>query len=88
MQTARRVPQRIPKKKRSRRGRPPKPSPLAERLAITFEPPLADEVRRAAELQTEGNVSAWLAKAARDQLRQMHARAAIAAHLAEHGPFP
>jgi hypothetical protein len=90
MQAARRIPRGKPKKtkKKSSRGQPARRAPLAARLAITFEPPLADEVRRAAELQTDGNVSAWLAKAARDHLRKMHARDAVAAHLAEHGPFP
>jgi hypothetical protein len=60
----------------------------AAKLAISFESPLAEEVRRAAEVQTDGNVSAWLAEAARAQLRQMHGRALLAELLAETGPIP
>jgi hypothetical protein len=61
---------------------------LSSKLAISFETPLADEVRRAAELETEGNVSAWLAEAARDRLRQMHAQALLDEYLAATGPIP
>ena len=57
----------------------------AEKLAISFAAPLAADVRLAAAQQTDGNVSAWLAEAAREQLRQMHLKAAIEAYEAEHG---
>jgi hypothetical protein len=38
-------------------------------LAISFEPTLASQVRDAADKQSDGNVSAWLAEAARERLR-------------------
>lgn len=38
-------------------------------LAVSFEPALATQVRDAAEKQSQGNVSAWLAEAARERLR-------------------
>jgi hypothetical protein len=41
----------------------------ANRLAVSFETGLADQVRRAAARESRGNVSAWLAEAAREHLR-------------------
>jgi hypothetical protein len=76
-----------PKKKRASAGAS-RSKTAATKLAISFESPLAGEVRRAAEVQTDGNVSAWLAEAARAQLRQMHGRALLAELLAETGPIP
>jgi hypothetical protein len=57
----------------------------ADRLAITFSPALAREVRDSAELLTGGNVSAWLAEAARERLRHEALDEAIAAHEARRG---
>lgn len=58
---------------------------IRSKLAISFERRLADDVRRAAKLQTEGDVSAWLAEAARDRLRQLHMQAALNAYEGKHG---
>lgn len=49
----------------------------SEKLAISLERSLAEEVRRAAERDTAGNVSAWLSEAARDRLRLAAAREAL-----------
>lgn len=55
------------------------------KLAVSLEDQLADDVQRAAESQTDGNVSAWLAEAARQRLRQMALAEAVSAYEAEHG---
>jgi hypothetical protein len=49
-----------------------------ERMAISFDPQLAEEVRRAAEAEAGGNVSAWLAGAAEARLRGLRLRALLA----------
>lgn len=46
-----------------------RPATVVDRLAVSFESALADQVRRAADIETDGNVSAWLASAARERLR-------------------
>jgi hypothetical protein len=46
---------------------------------------LAEQVVGAARLESAGNVSAWLAEAARLRLRQKALREALAAYEAEHG---
>jgi hypothetical protein len=54
-------------------------------LAISLDEPLADEIQRAAQRETEGNVSAWLSEAARQRLRQTAALGAVRAYEAEAG---
>jgi metal-responsive CopG/Arc/MetJ family transcriptional regulator len=55
------------------------------RLAISLDDQLAEEVARAAEQQTQGNVSAWLAEAARQRLRQLAAEKLLAEYEARAG---
>jgi hypothetical protein len=43
--------------------------PGSEKLAISFDRGLALKVRRAAGRRSAGNISAWLAEAARERLR-------------------
>jgi hypothetical protein len=57
----------------------------ATKLAISFEGSLAAQVHRAAKLEARGNVSAWLAEAARRHLRQQALKQAIESYEAEHG---
>lgn len=59
----------------------------SEKLAISFEPTLAQDVRDDAEQTASGNVSAWLADAARAKLRQRKLREAVDEYEAEHGAF-
>lgn len=59
--------------------------PAARKLAVSFAAPLADQIQLAATQETEGNVSAWLADAARQKLRQRALAEAVAAYEAEHG---
>lgn len=61
-----------------------KPKPVS-RFAVSFAPALAEEVRHAAEAETGGNVSAWLAAAAQRTLRRQAAREALDVYEAEHG---
>jgi hypothetical protein len=75
------------KRTKRRPGPTPKAARPAARLAISLEPSLAEEVRQAAEQQAEGNISAWLAEAARDRIRHTNMRAAVDQFLAENGPF-
>ncbi len=56
-----------------------------ERLAISFDPNLAQEVREAASEAADSNVSAWLADAARLKLRQRNLQQAIQQYESEHG---
>ena len=75
--------------------RPPRPgqttprkdasSGASAKLAISFTPDLAGDVRRAARRATDGNVSAWLAEAARQRLRHEALSEAIDTYEAEHG---
>jgi hypothetical protein len=85
-----------PRKSRgaARRRGSAKPSPArsrrsrranATKLAVSFEAPLADQIQRAATQETGGNVSAWLADAAREKIRQRALAEAVAAYEAEHG---
>lgn len=59
--------------------------PGARKLAVSFEAPLADQIQLAASQETQGNVSAWLADAARQKIRQRALAEAVAAYEAEHG---
>ncbi len=58
---------------------------IVNRLAISFDEPLARQVRRAARSQTGGNVSAWLAIAAREHLRLAAMQRALDDFEARHG---
>ena len=49
----------------------------ARKLAISLDDRLAKEVRRAAKAEARGNISAWLAEAARLRLRQIAAKEAL-----------
>ena len=60
--------------KRSARRRGAHERVTSKKLAVSFEGGLADRVQRAAAEQTAGNVSAWLAEAAREHLRLQAAR--------------
>jgi hypothetical protein len=55
------------------------------KLAISFEGDLAVQVQRAARNQTAGNVSAWLAEAARKRLRLEAGRQLLKEYEAENG---
>jgi len=55
-----------------------------EKLAISFPPALAREVRARASAASE-SVSGWLADAAARKLRRIAAREALDAYEAEHG---
>ena len=57
----------------------------ARRFAISVEEELAGAIEKAAADESDGNVSAWLARAAQTQLRQRAMREALAAYEAEHG---
>jgi metal-responsive CopG/Arc/MetJ family transcriptional regulator len=61
----------------------------ARKIAISLEDALAAEVEHAAADETDGNVSAWIAQAARERLaataRRRAMDEAIAAFEAEHG---
>ena len=57
----------------------------ARKLAISLDDDLAKEVQRAAKTEARGNVSAWLADAARLRLRQLAARQALKVFEAEKG---
>ena len=57
----------------------------SSKFAVSFARSLAEQVQLAAEAETGGNVSAWMAEAARDRLRQRALAAAVAAYEAEHG---
>jgi hypothetical protein len=59
----------------------------AKKLAVWLEEELADQIVAAAEKDTAGNVSAWLAQAARERLRQAAARRLLEEHVAKHGPI-
>jgi len=59
----------------------------ARKLAVSFEATLARDVQRAAEIEAEGNVSAWLAEAARMALRQSAARELLEDWEAKNGPI-
>jgi hypothetical protein len=61
------------------------PSPGSEKLAVSFDKRLAASVRKAAHTSAAGNVSAWLAEAAREQLRLEAGRSFLKDYEAEHG---
>jgi hypothetical protein len=58
-----------------------------ERFAISMDAGLAQNIREAAERDAEGNVSAWLAKAAARELRRSALRALVAEEEARNGPI-
>jgi hypothetical protein len=57
----------------------------AKKLAVSFEAGLAAEIQQGALEETSGNVSAWLADAARQKIRQRALAQAVAVFEAEHG---
>jgi hypothetical protein len=57
------------------------------KLAVSFEGGLAAQVQRAARHHTGGNVSAWLAEAARKRLRLEAGRQLLKEYEAENGPI-
>jgi hypothetical protein len=57
----------------------------SRKLAISFDAGLADQVVRAAQLEADGNVSGWLAEAARAALRHGAARQLLQDYEREHG---
>lgn len=61
------------------------PHPTSTKLAISLERELASEVARDARKRAGGNVSAWLAEAAKERLRLQAMTDAIEAFEAEHG---
>lgn len=63
----------------------PKRKPPSKKLAISFDGWLATAVQKAAQTQAAGNVSAWLAEAARDRLRLEGGRQLLKEHEAKHG---
>lgn len=73
----------VSKKTSSRRGAHKRVT--SKKLAISFEGALAERVQRAATAETAGNVSAWLAEAARERLRLQAARRILREYEAEHG---
>jgi len=59
----------------------------SEKLAVSFAPSLAQNVRDDANETADGNVSAWLADAAHAKLRQRKLREFVGEYQAEHGAF-
>ena len=58
----------------------------AKKITISLDEELAADITAAAaEGETDGNVSAWLANAARKELRRKALRAAVVAFEAENG---
>jgi hypothetical protein len=57
----------------------------SRKLAISLERSLAQAVEAAAMREADGNVSAWLADAARQRLRLLAAREALRRYEAKHG---
>jgi hypothetical protein len=65
--------------------KPGKKLSSVDRLAISFEHPLAERVRQAALKATDGNVSAWLAGAASRELQMEGRRELLREYEAVHG---
>ena len=57
----------------------------ATKIAISLDQELAHEIETAAQDETGGNVSAWMAEAARERLRKRIGSRLIAEYEAEHG---
>ena len=57
----------------------------AKKLAISFEPKLAAQIQQDARVSAGGNVSAWLADAAREHLRLRAMQVALDEYEAEYG---
>jgi hypothetical protein len=53
---------------------------------ISIEKSLADDIREAAAKESEGNVSAWLAKVAEEGLRRLELKAVVEEDAARFGP--
>lgn len=58
-----------------------------ERLAISLDPSLSDEIRNCARASGD-TISAWLADAAKRKIRAIAGRAALADYEAEFGVIP
>jgi hypothetical protein len=58
------------------------------KISVSFEKKLADDIRRAAEKETGGNVSAWLAEQAAAGLRRLALRELNAADEKKYGKVP
>lgn len=59
--------------------------PKSRKLAVSFARGLATQVQKAARSHSAGNVSAWLAEAARKELRHQALKSLVADYEAEHG---
>jgi metal-responsive CopG/Arc/MetJ family transcriptional regulator len=57
------------------------------KISVSLDEPLAKEIRRDARA-SKRKVSTWLAEAAREYLRQKHARKLLEELNAEHGQVP
>jgi hypothetical protein len=82
----------VQKERERARRRGPKarkvvPSTKVTKFAVSFAPDLAMQVYKAAERTTKGNLSAWLAEAARNELRRDSLTRFLAEYEAEHGAF-
>ena len=75
----------MPEQRARRTGRSKVKGPSSEKLAVSFEKGLVAKVRRAALKRSAGNISAWLAEAAREQLRLEAGRSFLKTYESEHG---
>jgi metal-responsive CopG/Arc/MetJ family transcriptional regulator len=57
----------------------------ATKIAISLDQELAQEIETAAQAESGGNVSAWMAEAARERLRTRIGRQLVAEYEAAHG---
>jgi hypothetical protein len=69
----------------TKKARSAKSRARSTKLAISFDGGLAAQVQKAALSHSAGNVSAWLAEAARERLRHQALTDAIAQYEAEAG---
>ena len=58
---------------------------LYKRILISVAPELAKQIKAAARAEARGNVSAWVAEAARERVRLRAMKLALDAYEAEHG---
>ncbi|HEY0706309.1 MAG TPA: hypothetical protein VGG33_05900 [Polyangia bacterium] len=72
----------IPKQAKPRKA--PRP-PIAARISFTLPKELAEEIHHGAQVEAGGNVSAWLAEAAKRRIRGLARREAVKAYEAQHG---
>ncbi|MEP6655342.1 MAG: hypothetical protein ABJA82_18395 [Myxococcales bacterium] len=73
------APKRARRRKTTRGG-------TSKKMAVSFEFHLAADIQRAAKQGTGGNVSAWLALAAADRIRQDNLAGALAWMEEKNGP--